>query len=102
MDIKSGRKETRFETSVPVRLQRGGATARNVSATGIYFVTDEAFETGSTVKFALHFEDFPGGPIHVNCVARIVRVEKQGERKGVAAAIQSFEFHRRPARDKPS
>jgi hypothetical protein len=55
------------------------------------------------VKLALDFQDFPGGPIQVNCVGRVVRIEKQGaKQKGVAAAIHSFEFHRLPKRDTTS
>jgi hypothetical protein len=48
------------------------------------------------VTFALDFQNFPGGPLQVNCTARIVRVEEQEGKKGVAAAIQSFEFQRMP------
>jgi hypothetical protein len=84
-----------------VRLEHGSAVTRDVSASGIYFVTDVAFPAGATVKFALDFRNFPGGPIEVNCIARIVRIEERGEQKGVAAAIQSFEFHRLPMGGQP-
>lgn len=96
MEIVAGRQEERFDTTLAVRLEQGGGIARNVSATGIYFVTDVAFEVGARVKLALDFQNFPGGPIQVNCVAQIVRIEAQGEKNGVGAAIQSFEFHRLP------
>lgn len=102
MELVPGRKEERFDTTLPVKLERGGGVARNVSATGIYFVTDQALKAGATVTFALDFQDFPGGPIQVSCIARVVRIEKQGAKKGVAAAIQSFEFQRLPGRDIPS
>lgn len=96
MSCVPGRQEERFPTSVPVRLERGGAVTRDVSANGIYFITDVVFQPGTTVTFALDFQNFPGGPIQVNCIARIVRIEERGEQKGVAAAIQSFEFQRLP------
>jgi hypothetical protein len=103
MELVPDRKEERFDTTLPVKLARGVGVARNVSATGIYFVTDQALRAGATVTFALDFQDFPGGPIEVNCVARVVRIDKQGAKKnGVAAAIQSFEFHRLPRRDTTS
>jgi hypothetical protein len=103
MELVPGRKDERFDTTLPVRLERGGGVARNVSATGIYFITDQALEAGATVTFALDFEDFPGGPIQVNCVGRVVRIDEQDEKKkGVAAAIQSFDFHRLPGRDTTS
>ena len=91
-----GRQEERFDTTLPVRLERGGAVTRNVSANGIYFITDVVLEAGATVSFALDFQHFPGGPLQVNCLARVVRIEEQDGKKGVAAAIQSFEFQRIP------
>lgn len=96
MSFVPGRQEERFDTTLAVRLERGDAITRNVSANGIYFVTDLPLETGATVTFALDFQNFPGGPIQVNCIARIVRIEEQGGQKGVAATIQSFEFQRLP------
>ena len=103
MEIVPGRKEERFDATLPVKLERGDGVARNVSATGIYFITDQALKAGAKVTFALDFQDFPGGPIQVSCIARVVRIEKQGaNKKGVAAAIHSFEFHRLPGRDTTS
>ena len=102
MHLVANRQEERFDTTLAVRLQQGCAVARNVSANGIYFLTDMALEAGATVTFALEFQDFPAGPIQVNCVARVVRVEEQDGKKGVAAAIHSFEFHRLPRTDPSS
>ena len=94
MSFVPGRQEERFDTALALRLERGDAVTRNVSANGIYFVTDLALEAGATVNFALDFQNFPGGPIQVNCTARIVRIEEHGGKKGVGAAIHSFEFQR--------
>jgi hypothetical protein len=99
MELVPGRKEERFDTTLAVRLERGGAVARNISASGIYFVTEEALQTGATVTFAMDFQNFPGGPIEANCIARIVRIEDEGAKKGVAAAIHSCEFQRLPKRE---
>lgn len=79
-----------------VKFAQGEGVVRNVSARGIYFVTDAPLEQGEPVKFTLDFQNLPGGPIHVNCIARIVRVKQRGAKKGVAAAIDSFEFLRIP------
>lgn len=98
-----GRKEERFDTELAVKLEGGGeAVARNVSASGVFFVTDLALETGQPVRFSLEFLDFPSGPIEVNCSARILRVEEQGAGKGVGASISSFEFRRLPKSGKGS
>lgn len=96
MNLVSGRQEERFDAALAVKLEQGSAVTRNVSANGIYFLTDVALEMGATVTLALDFQNFPGGPLHVNCIARIVRIEEQGGQKGVAATIQSFEFQRLP------
>jgi PilZ domain-containing protein len=93
----AGRKEERFQAELTVTLEGGEGVARNVSASGIYFVTDMALEDGQPVKFTLEFPDLASGPIGVNCFARVVRVEQQGAQRGVAASICSFEFHRVPA-----
>lgn len=98
----AGRRENRFETTLALRLEHGEGIVRNVSANGIYFVTDVALEEGARVSFTLEFANFPGGAIQVNCIARIVRVEQQGAKKGVAATINSFEFRRLPKVKEPS
>jgi hypothetical protein len=93
----AGRREERFLTELRVRLEGGFGLARNVSAGGIYFVTDVALQVGQPVTFTLDFEAFPSGPIAVNCTARVVRVEERGSTRGVGAAISTFEFYRTPS-----
>jgi hypothetical protein len=90
------RRDERFRSVMTIKFAQGEGVVRNVSARGIYFVTDVALAQGEPVNFTLEFQDLPGGPIHVNGIARIVRVEKRGTKKGVAAAIDSFEFMRSP------
>ena len=98
-----GRKEQRFDTELTVRLEGGAeGSARNVSANGIFFVTDAALQAGQPVRFRLEFLDFPSGPIEVECSARVVRVEEQGAGRGVGASIDSFEFHTLPRAGKSS
>src|SRR5688572_20391457 len=88
-----GRKEQRFDTNFEVELEGGGkGVARNVSASGIFFVTDVALRVGQPVSFSLEFWDFPSGPIEAYCSARVVRIEEQGASHGVGASIESFEF----------
>lgn len=92
-----GRKEERFDTELTVKLEGGGeGVARNVSANGIFFLTEVALQEGQPVKFSLEFQDFPSGPVEVNCSARIVRVEEQGTSRGIGASIDSFEFRTLP------
>ena len=88
------RKEERYETDMKVRLEAGEGVARNVSANGIYFVTDVALEEGQPVRLSLEFREFPSGPVAVECLARVVRVEQRGVGKGVAASIISMDLQR--------
>jgi hypothetical protein len=98
-----GRKEQRFDTELVVNLEGGGeGIARNVSASGIFFETDVALQAGQPVRFSLQFEDFPSGPIEVNCIARVVRVVEHGASRGIGASIDSFEFHTVPEADNRS
>jgi len=98
-----GRKEERFDTELAVKLEDGGkGIARNVSASGVFFVTDVALEAGQPVRFSLEFLDFPSGPIEVNCSARVVRVEEQGVGRAIGASISSFEFRTLPKAGKSS
>ena len=92
----AGRRDERFDTALALKLEEGEGTARNVSASGIYFVTGAALKEGQRVKFRLDFQNFPGGPVAVACIARVVRVEPEGPMHGVGAAIDSFEFFRTP------
>lgn len=94
MSIEAGRRDERFDSTLALRLEQGEGVVRNVSANGIYFVTDVALNNGAAVKFTVEFRNFPGAPIQVDCNARIVRVDEQGEKRGVAAKINSFEFCR--------
>jgi hypothetical protein len=88
------RSDERFKSNLTIKLAQGKGIAHNVSASGMYFVTDVALPQGKPVKFTFEFQDLPGGTIHLNCIARVVRVEKRGNKKGVGVAIDSFEFLR--------
>jgi len=95
-DPVASRQSERYETQVPLRLERGEGVVRNVSANGIYFVTDVPLEQGKPMKLTFEFQSLPNGSIQVNCMARVVRLEEQGGMTGVAASIDSFEFIRLP------
>jgi len=87
-----GRREQRYPASLAVKLDGASGTATNVSASGIYFETHAQLEEGTPIHFSLEFKDSPGGPLRLECDARIVRVERQGAKLGVGAAIEHFRF----------
>lgn len=75
-------------------LTQGGGLTRNVSASGIYFVTDVRLTKGMPVSFTLEFKEAPGGPFRLKCEARVVRVEPLDGKFGVGAAISHYELQR--------
>ena len=88
------RRDERFESDLTVKLDQGEASMRNVSASGVYFLTQLDFEVGDPLTFTLEFPSMQAGVISANCAARVVRVQPQGSQKGVAAAFESIEFYR--------
>jgi hypothetical protein len=93
------RKDERFKSDLKIQLDRGEGTVRDVSASGIYFVTEVALKVGEPLKFTLEFQNPDTGPLSAHCIGRIVRIDKQKSASGVAASIDSIEFRRLP---KPS
>ena len=90
----AGRREERFDAALAIRLEQGIGVTRNVSASGIYFVTDVELVKGMAVSFTLEFNDSPGGPLRLKCQAQIVRLEPVDGKFGVGAAISHYELQR--------
>jgi hypothetical protein len=90
----AGRRDERFDSDLAISLEQGDGVMRNVSASGIYFVTGADLKPGELLRFSLHFSGVQIGLVSARCEARVVRVEQYGERKGVGAAFQTIEFHR--------
>ena len=79
---------------MPIELDRGSGETRNVSASGMYFVTDAALEKGMPVSFTLRFKQASGGPFLLRGEARVVRLERLGDKVGVGATISHYELER--------
>ena len=90
------RRHERFSADLTIRLDRGEGVVHNVSAGGIYFVTDVRLEIGQELTFRLEFPHAVGGTIAATCTARIVRTEIKNTRYGIGASISAFEFRRIP------
>jgi len=85
------RHEERFALEVPVMLENGRGISRDISQSGIYFVTDQPLAPGGVVKFSVKFDHIrPGKPIQLDCQGSVLRVEAAGEKLGVAASISHF------------
>lgn len=91
------RRDERFDSNLTIRLDQGDGVIRNVSASGVYFLTEADLRPGQSLKFTLEFSGVQIGLVSARCEARVVRVEPQGTLKGVGVAFESIEFHRSPA-----
>ena len=82
------RTEERVSMKVPVSLP-GGLTGmtRDISASGIYFETDNEPLGNSPLAFAVEFKNDSGVGMILRCRGQVLRVEHQGNRVGVAARI---------------
>lgn len=95
------------EVSVPSveKSQAAPAKTRDVSFRGLYFIVDRDFQAGSPVEFVLTLpkEITLTDDVRVQCVGRVVRVERieagkyesggaNGGWVGVAAVIEQYDF----------
>ena len=102
MAIGSERREARrFTMTLPVRiLPRTDGSAefrtqtRDVSYRGLYFLADSPLDVGSEIEFIITLPEqvTQSGDVNIRCRGSIVRVETTGERRGVAAKIERYEF----------
>jgi hypothetical protein len=99
--LQAQRSEDRVCMAVPVHLQ-GGATGitRDLSASGIYFETDLEPIRESPLAFTIEFQRGESGGMSLRCRAQVLRVERLGNRVGVAARI--LESKLEPGRVKPA
>lgn len=92
----------RFSMNLPVKVrfsagdgvtERQGET-RDVSFRGLYFTIEAILETGSSIEFVLTLPQqiTLAGDVNIRCYARVLRVEAQNGRRGVAARIERYEF----------
>jgi hypothetical protein len=76
----------RFDTHIPVQTDHGPGTTNNISAQGVYFETDVEPRAGALVNFFIEYR-LHGRKHRLLCEGKVVRVEPQGGRVGVAARL---------------
>lgn len=86
----------RFDTTMPVSLGGVPGVTRNISARGVYFETDVAQRLGALVNFTVEYT-LHGRKRYLLCEGKVVRVEQQGRRVGVAARLVAPFFEDPPA-----
>lgn len=89
--IQENRREERFMLEMPVLLESGMGISRDISESGIYFVTDQPLIPGGVVKFSVKLDHIQTGkPVRLDCQGRVLRIEPAGEKFGVAASINEL------------
>jgi len=85
------RHEERFLLELPVMLEGGMGLSRDISGSGIYFVTDQPMTPGRFVQFSMKLNHVrPGKAVRLDCQGQVLRVEAAGAKLGVAASISGF------------
>ena len=95
------RRATRHPGALPVKFEDGKGITRDFSSSGIFFETDKSFTPGQAIEFTIVLEYVdPDRPVRLKCMGEIVRVEENGQKIGVAAAIKSYSFEMLPDPEK--
>ena len=102
MAMQEKRGTRRFNLRLPVQVRLPGATqdytaqTRDVSARGIYFLTNHAPREGASIEFTLTLppEITQADAIRVRCTGRVIRIEANAAKgkDGVASLIEKYEF----------
>ena len=93
------RSTRRFSLELPIKLvdqarEITTAQTRDVSSRGVYIYLESEIAEGSPLDFVMTLptEITLSDPIRVHCYGRVLRVEKQNERQGVAVSIDRYDF----------
>jgi len=87
------RTSQRILIEIPVYLNQEKTMTRDISWSGIYFLTQQNFSEGSELNFCLDLNyALPGKPVKLDCQAEVVRIEPRGTKFGVAARINNFQY----------
>lgn len=71
---------------MPVMVGGVPGLTHNISARGVYFETDAEQSVGALVNFTIEYSLY-GRKRRLLCEGKVVRVERQGGRVGVAARL---------------
>lgn len=81
--MEEKRTEERVSATLPIQVGTATGITRDVSASGMFFVTDTPHNLGSQVILEVAL-DTPGGRILLKARGSVVRVERRDEGAGVA------------------
>ncbi len=95
------RSTRRFSLDLPITVKfpdkgaedTAGHT-RDVSSRGVFFYMNADVEEGNSIDFVMTLpaEITLSDPVRVHCSGRVVRVTEAGDERGVAVAIEKYDF----------
>jgi hypothetical protein len=92
-EFTEGRQARRYRLALPVELEHGTGRTRDISSSGMFFVTDQFFTLGQPIRFTLLLEHVnPSHSPRVQGQGTVVRVEPQNGHQGVAVAFTEYRF----------
>ena len=81
------RADPREQVHLPLRLGGGGrGVTQDISASGLFFLTDSAQRVGSQLEIEIEL-DTPSGPMKLAASGEILRIEPRGGQTGVAVRL---------------
>jgi hypothetical protein len=93
MNHDEKRASQRIPVEVPLYIGQEELVTRNVSWSGIYFLTDHLFAEGGSLNFSLDLAyALPGKPIKLGCQGEVIRVEQHNGKFGIAAKINNLQY----------
>jgi len=85
------RSADRFDTQLPVEIDGIPSLTRNISATGMYVLTDSLQRAGSRIHFTVEVVVW-GKKLKLVCDGEVVRVDQNGDKTGVAVKLDNSFF----------
>ncbi len=87
------RASQRIKVEIPVYLNQEKTVTRDISWSGVYFLTGQRFSEGSELNFCIDLNyALPGKPVKLDCQGEVIRIEPKGDKFGIAAKINNFQY----------
>jgi hypothetical protein len=81
----------RFRIDLPVELEQGTGTTRDLGTSGVYFTSRFGYEPRSRLEFTIVMDSVNANqPLRMRCSGEVVRVEALDGLVGVAARITEY------------
>jgi hypothetical protein len=82
------RNAKRYPLSCPIEFEGGAGRSRDISTTGIYFLTASQLQRDEMVILTIYSQYSPA----IHCEGRVVRSVPAGEEYGIAVSFTDFFF----------